>query len=51
MDAFYWAGLAVAASALLFLPNFVANLRRVTAYRSVAALNVFLLVPLLFSIF
>jgi len=47
----YWVGLAILAAGLFFLPNLVANLRRARAYRSIAALNVFMLFPLLFSIF
>ena len=47
----YWVGLVVLAAVLFFLPNLVANLRRARAYRSVAALNVFMLFPLLFFIF
>src|SRR5690349_14113361 len=49
-DNAHWLVLIIAGAALFFLPNFIANLRCAQAYPSIAALYIFLFVPLILSI-
>jgi hypothetical protein len=42
---FYSAAFAIPVAALIFLPSIVANLRRVRAFRPIAALNAVMLLP------